>query len=96
MGAIPLAPHLLMTQYLDDDIPSERKIALAHGLALYAYAAKCGCLLRAASQVAWLQKLSLPKNTIYESATSTPRARKSFDDNNQGYGSSVLKGEMQL
>lgn len=34
MGAIPLAPHLLMTQYLNDDIPSEREIALAHGLAL--------------------------------------------------------------
>lgn len=34
MGAIPLAPHTIFTQYLDDNIPSQRKIGLRMGLEL--------------------------------------------------------------
>ena len=30
-GCIPFAPHLLFTQFLDDDIPCERKLGLSFG-----------------------------------------------------------------
>lgn len=34
MGVIPLAPHTIFTQYLDDDVPSQREVGLKMGLAL--------------------------------------------------------------
>lgn len=34
MGVIPLAPHTIFTQYLDDNVPSKRKIGLKMGLEL--------------------------------------------------------------
>ena len=32
--AVPIAPHILFTQFLDDDIPEERQIGLQQGLEL--------------------------------------------------------------
>lgn len=34
MGVIPLAPHTIFTQYLDDDVPSQREVGLKMGLEL--------------------------------------------------------------
>lgn len=33
-GAIPVAPHIYFTQFLDDDIPAERAFGIAAGLDL--------------------------------------------------------------
>lgn len=34
MGVIPLAPHTIFTQYLDDDVPSQREVGIRMGLEL--------------------------------------------------------------
>lgn len=36
-NAIPIAPHLLFTQFLDDEVPADRKLGLDLGLALLEY-----------------------------------------------------------
>ena len=36
-GGVPIAPHLLFTQFLDDSVPHERKLGLDLGLALLKY-----------------------------------------------------------
>lgn len=34
MGVTPLAPHTIFTQYLDDDVPSQREVGIRMGLEL--------------------------------------------------------------
>ncbi len=35
-GVMPIAPHVYCTRFLDDDIPAERELGLATGLAMLA------------------------------------------------------------
>lgn len=41
-GCIPIAPHIYLTQFMDDTIPAERELALSFGRELVLQCDDCG------------------------------------------------------
>ena len=70
-GVIPVTPHIYLTQFMDDNVPEERELALKIGSELVLGCSELWAFGIDTLRPAWLRRLSSPRRTASPSATAS-------------------------
>ena len=70
-GVIPVAPHIYLTQFMDDNVPKERELALKIGSELVLGCAELWAVGIDHPSPVWLRRSSSPRRMASPSATAS-------------------------